>query len=108
MVTENDSQREALGWPGSVRRQHRQAHDVAKVRNIDHHSAHLLLFICYVLTLCSWNSDMILVQDPAFKKIVELYVKDEDAFFKDFASAFSKLLELGVSFPAIKAWCKFW
>lgn len=47
-------------------------------------------------------SDMILVADPDFKKIVELYVKDEDAFFADFASAFSKLLELGVSFPDIK------
>jgi cytochrome c peroxidase len=30
---------------------------------------------------------------------VELYAKDEDLFFKDFAAAFSKLLELGVSFP---------
>mmetsp|Transcript_34985 Transcript_34985/g.73804 ORF Transcript_34985/g.73804 Transcript_34985/m.73804 type:complete len:327 (+) Transcript_34985:74-1054(+) len=53
-------------------------------------------------------SDMVLIQDPAFKKVVELYVKDEDAFFKDFASAFSKLLELGVSFPATKAWYQFW
>lgn len=41
-------------------------------------------------------SDMVLVQDPAFKKIVEHYVEDEDAFFEDFASAFSKLLHLGV------------
>eukprot|EP00584_Thalassiosira_punctigera_P005623 CAMPEP_0172531138 /NCGR_PEP_ID=MMETSP1067-20121228/4654_1 /TAXON_ID=265564 ORGANISM="Thalassiosira punctigera, Strain Tpunct2005C2" /NCGR_SAMPLE_ID=MMETSP1067 /ASSEMBLY_ACC=CAM_ASM_000444 /LENGTH=324 /DNA_ID=CAMNT_0013315481 /DNA_START=53 /DNA_END=1027 /DNA_ORIENTATION=- len=53
-------------------------------------------------------SDMVLIQDPEFKKVVELYVRDEDAFFKDFASAFSKLLELGVSFPATKAWYKFW
>lgn len=54
------------------------------------------------------NSDMILVQDPAFKKVVELYAKDEAAFFKDFASAFSKLLELGVDFPVNKPWYKFW
>ena len=54
------------------------------------------------------NSDMVLVQDPAFRKIVALYAKNEEAFFKDFASAFAKLLELGVDFPATKAWWKFW
>jgi len=53
-------------------------------------------------------SDMVLVQDPAFKTVVELYAKDEDAFFKDFASAYAKLLELGVDFPSTKAWYKFW
>jgi catalase (peroxidase I) len=29
-----------------------------------------------------------LVWDPEFKKYVELYAKDEGAFFKDFAAAF--------------------
>jgi len=53
-------------------------------------------------------SDMVLIKDPEFRKIVEIYAKDEDEFFKDFASAFSKLLELGVSFPASKPWYKFW
>lgn len=53
-------------------------------------------------------SDMVLVQDPAFRKVVELYAKNEDAFFKDFASAFSKLLELGVAFPSTKPWYQFW
>lgn len=53
-------------------------------------------------------SDIALVLDPEFKKYVELYSKDEDAFFKDFASAFSKLLELGVPFPYAKPWYKFW
>ncbi|KAL3775894.1 hypothetical protein ACHAWO_012912 [Cyclotella atomus] len=53
-------------------------------------------------------SDLALIQDPAFKKVVELYAKNEEAFFKDFASAFSKLLELGVSFPSTKAWYQFW
>ena len=34
-----------------------------------------------------------------FKPYVQKYAKDEAAFFSDFASAFSKLLELGVPFP---------
>ncbi|KAI9355620.1 heme peroxidase [Zopfochytrium polystomum] len=41
-------------------------------------------------------TDMALIWDPKFKPIVELYAKDKDAFYKDFASAFSKLLDLGV------------
>eukprot|EP00586_Coscinodiscus_wailesii_P016581 CAMPEP_0172499860 /NCGR_PEP_ID=MMETSP1066-20121228/132009_1 /TAXON_ID=671091 /ORGANISM="Coscinodiscus wailesii, Strain CCMP2513" /LENGTH=315 /DNA_ID=CAMNT_0013273831 /DNA_START=57 /DNA_END=1001 /DNA_ORIENTATION=+ len=49
-------------------------------------------------------SDMVLIHDPEFKKYVELYAKDEDAFFRDFAKAFAKLLELGVPFPAAKPW----
>lgn len=53
-------------------------------------------------------SDMAMILDPEFKKYVELYAKDEEAFFKDFAKAFSKLLELGVPFPATKAWYQFW
>lgn len=53
-------------------------------------------------------SDMVLVQDPAFRKIVEIYAKDENAFFSDFASAFSKLLELGVDYPSVKKWYQFW
>ena len=43
-------------------------------------------------------SDMALVEDPQFKKHVVLYAKDGETFAKDFAKAFSKLLELGVSF----------
>jgi len=31
-------------------------------------------------------------------KHVEAYAKDEQLFFKDFAAAFSKMLELGVPF----------
>jgi len=53
-------------------------------------------------------SDLALVADPEFKKWVEVYAKDENKFFKDFASAFAKLLELGVPFPATKAWYQFW
>jgi cytochrome c peroxidase len=54
-------------------------------------------------------SDLALIQDPKFRKYVELYAKDEDIFFKDFAKAFSKLLELGVPFQsAMKPWYQFW
>lgn len=41
---------------------------------------------------------MALLQDAEFKKYVQLYAKDEELFFSDFAAAFSKLLELGVKF----------
>lgn len=43
-------------------------------------------------------ADMALLADPKFKKYVEIYAVDEDVFFRDFAAAFSKLLELGVPF----------
>lgn len=44
-------------------------------------------------------SDMALIWDKSFRTVVEEYAKDEDKFFKDFSIAFSKLLELGCSFP---------
>ena len=47
-------------------------------------------------------SDIALIEDPEFRKYVEMYAKDEDLFFAHFAKAFSKLLELGVQFP--KPW----
>jgi len=54
-------------------------------------------------------SDMALIADPVFKKWVEIYAKDQDKFFTDFASAFSKLLHLGLPFsPAMKPWYQFW
>eukprot|EP01135_Chromosphaera_perkinsii_P005356 Nk52_evm37s343 gene=Nk52_evmTU37s343 len=40
-------------------------------------------------------TDMCIVSDETFRKYATLYAKDEDAFFADFASAFSKLLHLG-------------
>lgn len=43
-------------------------------------------------------ADMAFVEDPEFKKFVVMYAKDQDLFFKDFAAAFSKLLELGVPY----------
>jgi cytochrome c peroxidase len=49
-------------------------------------------------TIMMLPADLWLVEDPEFRKVVELYAKDEQAFFKDFAAAFGKLLELGVKF----------
>lgn len=40
-------------------------------------------------------SDLVLIQDKEFRKYVELYAKDQDAFFRDFASAVGKLFALG-------------
>ncbi|KAJ0077206.1 hypothetical protein Patl1_36036 [Pistacia atlantica] len=42
-------------------------------------------------------SDKALVEDPEFRRYVELYTKDEDAFFKDYAASHKKLSELGLS-----------
>jgi cytochrome c peroxidase len=53
-------------------------------------------------------SDMALIADPAFKKWVEIYAKDEDRFFADYAKAFSKLLHLGVPSSPLKPWYQFW
>eukprot|EP00775_Hariotina_reticulata_P013829 gene13829-13948_t len=47
-------------------------------------------------------ADMALLWDRKFKKYVDLYAKDEEAFFKDFAAAFTKLIENGVNFPELK------
>jgi len=42
-------------------------------------------------------TDMALRTDPGFRVFAEMYAKDQDLFFKDFAAAFSKLLNLGVT-----------
>ncbi|KAI9503635.1 heme peroxidase [Coemansia spiralis] len=44
-------------------------------------------------------ADMVFRTDPQFRKYSEIYAADQDAFFADFAKAFTKLLELGVQFP---------
>lgn len=49
-------------------------------------------------TLMMLPADLWLTEDPEFKKYVQLYAKDEEVFFRDFAAAFGKLLELGVKF----------
>ncbi|KAI3502357.1 hypothetical protein L1887_30391 [Cichorium endivia] len=40
-------------------------------------------------------TDLALLDDPAFRPYVELYAKDEDAFFNDYAVSHKKLSELG-------------
>ena len=40
-------------------------------------------------------ADLAFLQDPEFRKFVEIYAKDEGRFFADFSKAFAKLLELG-------------
>ncbi|CAI0557491.1 unnamed protein product, partial [Linum tenue] len=47
-------------------------------------------------------TDNALLDDPAFRPFVDLYAKDEDAFFKDYAAAHKRLSELGFT-PASSA-----
>ena len=51
-------------------------------------------------TLMMLPSDLVLVQDAKFRTYVDLYAKDKDRFYGDFAAAFQKLEELGI--PAEK------
>lgn len=57
-------------------------------------------------------TDMALLWDKEFRKITEIYAKDEDTWFKDFAKAFQKLEENGVKVLQTSgsgdAWYKFW
>ncbi|CAI9104741.1 OLC1v1003478C1 [Oldenlandia corymbosa var. corymbosa] len=45
-------------------------------------------------------TDIALLEDPQFRKFVEIYAKDEDAFFRDYAASHKKLSELGFSPPS--------
>jgi len=50
-------------------------------------------------------ADFAIIQDKEFKKWAQKYAADNDLFFRDFASAFSRLLELGVKFgPERQPW----
>jgi catalase (peroxidase I) len=40
-------------------------------------------------------TDIALINDPITKPIVEEFARDNDAFFRDFAASFGKLLALG-------------
>lgn len=51
-------------------------------------------------TLFMLPSDLALLRDKSFRFFVESFSKDRALFFRTFSSAFSKLLELGVSFPS--------
>ncbi|KNA18666.1 hypothetical protein SOVF_068620 [Spinacia oleracea] len=44
-------------------------------------------------------TDKVLIEDPRFRPFVELYAKDEEAFFKDYAESHKKLSELGFTPP---------
>ncbi|KAB1207545.1 L-ascorbate peroxidase 3, peroxisomal [Morella rubra] len=45
-------------------------------------------------------TDKALLDDPEFRRYVELYAKDEDVFFKDYAESHKKLSELGFIPPS--------
>ncbi|KAI4327757.1 hypothetical protein L6164_020182 [Bauhinia variegata] len=47
-------------------------------------------------------TDKALVEDPRFRHYVELYAKDEDRFFADYAASHKKLSELGFNPPPSK------
>jgi len=55
-------------------------------------------------TLMMLVSDLALLDDPVFRKYVELYSRDEKVWRDDFASAFAKLLDLGVPRDENKSW----
>lgn len=44
-------------------------------------------------------TDMALKEESYFVKYVKAYANDEELFFKDFSKAFSRLLELGITYP---------
>lgn len=46
-------------------------------------------------------TDKVLVEDPIFRRYVELYAKNEEAFFNDYAESHKKLSELGFTPPSI-------
>jgi catalase (peroxidase I) len=48
-------------------------------------------------------TDLALTQDEKFLPFVQLYAKDEQAFFKDFSAAFSKLLSNGCPHAVMKS-----
>ncbi|XP_057769258.1 L-ascorbate peroxidase 3 [Salvia miltiorrhiza] len=52
--------------------------------------------------LLKLKTDLALLDDPDFRRYVELYAKDEDAFFKDYAESHKKLSELGFTPPGAK------
>mmetsp|Transcript_105842 Transcript_105842/g.257144 ORF Transcript_105842/g.257144 Transcript_105842/m.257144 type:complete len:355 (-) Transcript_105842:394-1458(-) len=49
-------------------------------------------------------SDIVLIQDKAFRKWVEFYAKDDTAFQKDFAATVGKLFALGAGSPKKSGW----
>ncbi len=56
---------------------------------------YVYIYIYIYIYICIYNQDLALVEDPDFRKFVEMYAKDEKKFFADFAKAYAKLTELG-------------
>ncbi|KAL1554441.1 L-ascorbate peroxidase 3 [Salvia divinorum] len=52
--------------------------------------------------LLKLSTDLALLDDPDFRRYVELYAKDEDAFFRDYTESHKKLSELGFTPPGAK------
>ncbi|XP_021759552.1 L-ascorbate peroxidase 3-like [Chenopodium quinoa] len=50
--------------------------------------------------LVKFPTDKVLVEDPAFSKYVQLYAKDEQAFFAHYAESHKKMSELGFHPPS--------
>jgi len=46
------------------------------------------------------STDLALIQDEKFRPFVEMYAKDQDLFFRDFAQDFHRLTSLGTTAPA--------
>ncbi len=46
-------------------------------------------------TLVMLPTDMALIEDDEFRPYAELYARDQDAFFNDFANAYARLMSLG-------------
>ncbi|KAK6154028.1 hypothetical protein DH2020_013667 [Rehmannia glutinosa] len=46
-------------------------------------------------------TDKALLEDPQFRKYVNLYAKDEEAFFRDYAASHKRLSELGFTQPSL-------
>ncbi len=45
-------------------------------------------------------AELAMYNDKEFKKYFDLYAKDQEKFYEDFVSAFTKLIELGVPFKS--------
>jgi catalase (peroxidase I) len=57
----------------------------------------------FAQSLMMLTTDMALTTDKSFRKHAEVYAKDQDTFFRDFAAAFGKMLENGVPVANFKS-----
>lgn len=49
--------------------------------------------------LVKFPTDKALISDPRFRPFVELYARDQNAFFRDYAESHQKMSELGFNYP---------